>query len=216
MNQKEIIQAMFNAIIELDQEKVLKIAEQAVENDLDLTQFVQDGMSPAMEAIGDKFQKGEMYLPELQISADIFQAAMAVVEPKLMQTQENYKEKRKVIIGTVKGDLHSIGKDLVATLLKTDGYEVIDLGVDISSLDFMEKAVKSNAQVIALSALLTTTMAVQKEVIDALKDNGVRERFKVIVGGAPVNQKWADDIGADAYGENAVAAGKIIESLFPK
>lgn len=210
MKKDEIIQSMFHAMLELDQEKVQTITEQAVKHDLDLTEFVHDGMSPAMEAIGDKFQKGEMYLPELMIAADIFEAAMNVVEPILLESQTSFSEKKRIVIGTVKGDLHSIGKDLVATMLKTDGYEVIDLGVDISSLDFMEKALKSDAHVIALSALLTTTMAAQKEVIEALYSNGVRDQFKVIVGGAPVNQNWADEIGADAYGEDAVAAVKII------
>jgi corrinoid protein of di/trimethylamine methyltransferase len=216
MKKKEITQTMFNAMIDLDKAKVQKTAEQAVINDLNLTEFVLDGMSSAMEIIGDKFQKGEMYLPELQMSADIFEAAMDIVEPKLMETQSDYKEKKRIIIGTVKGDLHSIGKDLVATMLKTNGYEIIDLGVNISSLDFMEKAVKSDAHVIALSALLTTTMAAQKEVIEALEANGVRGRFKVIIGGAPVNQEWADAIGADAYGKNAVAAVNIIEGFYPK
>ena len=210
MNKDDIIQNMFTAILELDQTKVQNIAEQAVKHDLDLTEFVHDGMSPAMETIGEKFQKGEMYLPELMIAADIFEAAMGIVEPILLENRSDFREKKRIVIGTVKGDLHSIGKDLVATMLKTDGYEVIDLGVDISSLDFMEKAVKFDAHVIALSALLTTTMAAQKEVIEALNSNGVRDRFKVIVGGAPVNQNWADEIGADAYGEDAVAAVKII------
>lgn len=214
MEKEKIIQTMFNAIIELDKEKARKMAEEAVKNNLDLNEFVQGGMSSAMEAIGDKFQNGEMYLPELQKSADVFQAAMDIIEPKLLESQSDYQGKKRIIIGTVKGDLHSIGKDLVATMLKTNGYEVIDLGVDISSLDFMEKAVKSDAHVIALSALLTTTMATQKEVIEALDANGVRNRFKVIVGGAPIDQEWADSIGADAYGENAVAAVKIIEGFF--
>lgn len=213
MKQNEIIQIMFNAMIELNQETARKTAQQAVDKGLDLTEFVQAGMSAAMETIGERFQKGEMYLPELQKSADIFEEAMAIIEPNLVASQNDYKEKKRVILGTVKGDLHSIGKDLVGTMLRTGGFEVIDLGVDIASLDFMEKAVKSDAQVIALSALLTTTMAAQQEVIEALVVNGLRDRFKVIVGGAPINQKWADDIGADAYGENAAAAVKIIESL---
>jgi len=157
-----------------------------------------------------------MYLPELQMSADVFQAAMDIIEPRLLESQNGYEQKKRIIIGTVKGDLHSIGKDLVATMLKTNGYEVIDLGVDISSLDFMEKAVHYDANVIALSALLTTTMAAQKEVIEALNTNGVRDQFKVIVGGAPVNQEWADSIGADAYGENAVAAVNIITEFYQK
>jgi len=216
MNKDNIISSMSRAMIELDKVKACQIAEEAVKENLDLNEFVQGGMSNAMETIGEKFQKGEMYLPELQMSADVFQAAMDIIEPRLLESQNGYEQKKRIIIGTVKGDLHSIGKDLVATMLKTNGYEVIDLGVDISSLDFMEKAVHYDANVIALSALLTTTMAAQKEVIEALNTNGVRDQFKVIVGGAPVNQEWADSIGADAYGENAVAAVNIITEFYQK
>ena len=216
MNKENIISSMSRAMIELDKVKTCQIAEEAVKENLDLNEFVQGGMSSAMETIGEKFQKGEMYLPELQMSADVFQAAMDIIEPRLLESQNGYEQKKRIIIGTVKGDLHSIGKDLVATMLKTNGYEVIDLGVDISSLDFMEKAVHYDANVIALSALLTTTMAAQKEVIEALNTNGVRDQFKVVVGGAPVNQEWADSIGADAYGENAVAAVNIITEFYQK
>jgi len=216
MDHNEIIKSMFKAMLDLDKENAQKIAQAAVQDSLDLNRFLQEGMSAAMESIGKKFQNGEMYLPELQMSADVFQAAMQVIEPELLKLKKGYQEKKRVVIGTVKGDLHSIGKDLVATMLKTEGYDVIDLGVDISSLDFMERAVQLNAHVIALSALLTTTMAAQKEVIEAMDTNGVRDRFKVIVGGAPVNQSWAEKIGADAYGENAVAAVKIINNFFPE
>ena len=214
MDHDEIIKSMFKAMLELDKEQAQKMAQTAVQDSLDLNRFLQEGMSAAMESIGNKFQSGEMYLPELQMSADVFQAGMQVIEPELLKLKNGYQEKKRIVIGTVKGDLHSIGKDLVATMLKTEGYEVIDLGVDISSLDFMEKAVQLNAHSIALSALLTTTMAAQKEVIEAMDTNGVRDRFKVIVGGAPVNQAWAEEIGADAYGENAVAAVKIINNFF--
>ncbi len=216
MDHDEIIKSMYNAMLDLDTETAQTSAQTAVKDSLDLNRFLQEGMSAAMEDIGNKFQSGEMYLPELQMSADVFQAAMQVIEPELLKLKKGYQEKKRIVIGTVRGDLHSIGKDLVATMLKTEGYEVIDLGVDISSLDFMEKAVQLNVHAIALSALLTTTMAAQKEVIEAMDTNGVRDRFKVIVGGAPVNQAWADEIGADAYGENAVAAVKIINNFFSK
>ena len=118
-----------------------------------------------------------------------------------------------MVIGTVKGDMHSIGKDLVATILKIGGFEVTDLGVDVPTFTFLEQAEKANADIIALSALLTTTMPAQREIIDALKDQGERDKFRIMIGGAPVNQGWADKIGADAYGDNAAQAVKLAEKL---
>ena len=163
--------------------------------------------------IGKRFQSGEMFLPELQMSADVFQAAMEILQPKLLDAKVEIRPKGRVVIGTVKGDLHSIGKNLVATMLRTAGFEVTDLGVDIPTFTFLEQAEKANADIIALSALLTTTMPAQGEVIEALNDQGERDKFRILIGGAPVNQKWADEIGADAYGENAAEAVTLAERL---
>lgn len=213
MNNNEVFKAMHEAILNLDKAGAKEAAEQAIHNDLDLNKLISESMSPAMGEVGEKFQRGEMFLPELQMAADVFEIAMKLIEPKLLETRGETQSRGMVVIGTVKGDLHSIGKDLVATMLRIGGFEVLDLGIDISTLDFMEQAEKSNANVIALSALLTTTVAAQREVIEALKDNGIRDKFKVIIGGAPVNQEWADGIGADAYGENAAEAVELVKKL---
>ena len=213
MQKKEVFEGMYKAIVSLDKSKAQENAKAAINMELDLKEFIDQAMSPAMEIVGEQFQNGQMFLPELQMSADVFESAMQILQPKLLESNDSVEPKGRVVIGTVKGDLHSIGKDLVATMLKTRGFEVLDLGVDISTLDFMEQAENTNANVIALSALLTTTMAAQREVVEALKDNGIRDKIKVIIGGAPVDQQWADEIGADAYGENAAEAVKLVEKL---
>ena len=213
MDKKEIMQGMYNGILSLDKSEALKMAEAVVNQEFDINQIVNQSMSPAMEEVGKRFQAGEMFLPELQKAADVFSAAMDVIRPKLLETKSDVKPKGNVLIGTVKGDLHSIGKDLVATMLNVAGFKVTNLGVDIATFTFLEEAEKANADVIALSALLTTTMPAQAEVIEALNSQGVKEKYKVIVGGAPVDQEWADKIGADAYGKDAAQAVELIEKL---
>lgn len=213
MEAKEIIDAMYNAILGYKKAEAEAMAQEAISAEIDLTQLISEGMSPAMGAIGDKFQKGEAYLPELQMAGNVFESAMKLIQPKLLESGTAMEPKGCVVIGTVKGDLHSIGKDLVTAMLKTSGFEVVNLGIDIPTLTFLEEAEKVNAQVIALSALLTTTMSVQREVVTALADRGLRQKFKVIIGGAPVDQKWADEIGADGYGANAAEAVEVVQQL---
>ncbi len=213
MEAKEIIDAIYNAILGYNKAEAEAMAQEAISAGIDLTQLISEGMSPAMETIGDKFQKGEAYLPELQMAGNVFESAMKLIQPKLLESNTAVEPKGRVIIGTVKGDLHSIGKDLVAAMLKTSGFEVVNLGIDIPTLTFLEEAEKANAQVIALSALLTTTMSVQREIVTALTDQGLRQKFKIIIGGAPVDQKWADEIGADGYGANAAEAVGVAEKL---
>jgi corrinoid protein of di/trimethylamine methyltransferase len=184
-----------------------------INENLDIKEIIDNSMTPALHVVGEKFQSGEMFLPELQLAADAFTAAMDMLQPKILTSKTDLKPKGRVIIGTVKGDLHSIGKDLVATMLTTAGFNVVDLGVDVSTFAFLDEAEKEKTNIIALSALLTTTMTSQREVIEALKDQGLREKYKVIIGGAPVNEAWANEIGADAYGENAAQAVTLANKL---
>ena len=200
-------------ILAFDKATTLKMAQAAIDQDLDIPEVIQQAMTPAIVEVGKRFEAGKLYLPELQLSADTFATAMEVLRPKLLESKINLRPKGRVVIGTVKGDIHSIGKDLVATMLKVGGFEVIDLGVDVPSFTFLEQAEKTKANVIALSALLTTTMPAQREVIEALTEQKMRNKFKVIVGGAPIDQKWADKIGADAYGENAIEALRLVDTL---
>ena len=213
MEKKEIVQGLYMGILTFDKTTTLKMAQAAIDQDLDIPEVIQQAMTPAIVEVGKRFEAGKLYLPELQLSADVFSTAMDVLKPKLLELKVNLQPKGRVIIGTVKGDVHSIGKDLVGTMLKVGGFEVTDLGVDVPTFTFLEQAEKTKANVIALSALLTTTMPAQREVIEALTEQKMRNKFKVIVGGAPIDQKWADKIGADAYGENAIEALRLADTL---
>ena len=213
MEKKEIVQGLYMGILTFDKTTTLKMAQAAIDQDLDIPEVIQQAMTPAIVEVGKRFEAGKLYLPELQLSADVFSTAMDVLRPKLLELKVNLQPKGRVIIGTVKGDVHSIGKDLVGTMLKVGGFEVTDLGVDVPTFTFLEQAEKTKANVIALSALLTTTMPAQREVIEALTEQKMRNKFKVIVGGAPIDQKWADKIGADAYGENAIEALRLADTL---
>lgn len=213
MGKKEIIQGLHEAILSLDAAKARETAEELIKTDIDITEAIETGMSPAMEEIGRKFQSGEMFLPELQLSAYVFQAAMDILHPKLSEAKQKVKPRGRIVMGTVKGDIHSIGKDLVCTMLRVAGFEVINLGVDIPTFTFLEQAQRNEADIIGLSALLTTTIPQQREVIEALDSQGLRERFRVIVGGATVTQEWANEIGADGYGENAAEAVELAKRL---
>jgi 5-methyltetrahydrofolate--homocysteine methyltransferase len=161
-------------------------------------------MVPAMDEVGRRFEANEYFVPELLISARAMKAALDLIRPLL--TARGDKPVGRVAIGTVKGDLHDIGKNLVASLLEGGGFEVIDLGVNVAPEKFIATVKEKNANIIAMSALLTTTMPAMKTTIDALKHAGVREQVKVLIGGAPITQKYAEEIGADGYSENAVGA----------
>jgi corrinoid protein of di/trimethylamine methyltransferase len=213
MKAKEIFEGLHDAILTLDIERARGLAEEIVKTDIDVTDAINAGMLPAMEEIGSKFQSGALFLPELQLSGKVFQAVMDILLPKLMESGQKMKSKGRIVFGTVKGDIHNIGKDLTCTILKTAGFDVVDLGVDVPTLTFLAEAQKNEADIIGLSALMSTTIPMQREIIEALKSKGLREKFRVIVGGAPVSQKWADEIGADGYGEDAVQAVELSKEL---
>ncbi len=213
MKTEEILAGIHDAIIELDKVKTLQMVNTGLTKDLDILEVINQAMSPAMVEVGKKFQNGEMYLPELLLSADIYEAVMNILQPEILKAGGTHKPLGKVVIGTVKGDIHAIGKNLVSTMLKTAGFEVYDLGIDVPPFTFVEQAEKLQADVIALSALLTTTLESQRVVIEALTVEGLRDRFKVIVGGAPVSKEWAEEIKADGYGENAVQAVEVTKQL---
>lgn len=213
MDKAELIKGLYASVVNLDRAKAMRLAQEAVDGDFDVAEAIEKGMSPAMEEVGRLFQIGEMFLPELQMSADVFQAAMNIMQPKLIASNRDVKAPGRVLVGTVKGDLHAIGKDLVAIMLKTAGFEVFDAGVDVPIFTFLEQADKHQVDIIALSALLTTTMPRQREVIEALEAQGERGKYRVLVGGGPVNQHWADRIGADGYGQTANDAVALARRL---
>ncbi|NQT79416.1 MAG: corrinoid protein [Candidatus Aminicenantes bacterium] len=213
MSKEELLSKMEKAIVDGNKEEAEALAKEAIEKKIDLNEVIQKGYVPGIQKVGALWEKGEYFLPELITSAECMKAAMIVLHPELEKAQISTQSHGKVIIGTVEGDIHDIGKNLVSSMLQANGFDVIDLGADVKLEEFVKKADEENADFICLSALLTTTMLGQKRVIEILKDKNLTSRFKVLVGGAPVNQKWADDIGADGYGENAMVAIKIAKKL---
>ena len=199
-------EALRAAVIKGKRNDVAAIVQAAIDGGEDINLILDRGMIPAMREIGDKFSRNEAYVPELLIAARAMQAGLALLEPLIAASGR--KSMGKVVIGTVKGDLHDIGKNLVAIMLKGAGYDVIDLGVNCDITKY-EEGVKQGATIIGCSSLLTTTMPYMKEVVAYFKDKGV----KVVIGGAPVTQAYADEIGADGYSEDANGAVKLIDSL---
>jgi trimethylamine corrinoid protein len=207
---------MEKAIVEGNKEEAEALAKEAVEKEMDLNEVIEKGYIPGIQKVGSLWEQGEYFLPELISSAECMKTAMQVLEPELEKAQITTKSLGRVVIGTVEGDIHDIGKNLVSSMLSANGFDVIDLGADVKMGKFIETAISENADFICLSALLTTTMLSQKKLVETLKEKNLYDRFKVVVGGAPVNQKWADDIGADGYAENAMTAvteaKKLIET----
>ena len=173
--------------------------------------LLNEAMIPAMAEVGRLFEANEYYVPEMLIAARAMKAGLALVRPQLVE--EKIEPKGTVVLGTVKGDLHDIGKNLVAIMVEGAGFEVIDCGVDVTPEQFIKAAQDSNADAIGLSALLTTTMPSMKGTMEALEEAGIRDKVKVVIGGAPVTQKYADEIGADGYGRDAAAAANLVKRL---
>jgi len=213
MTKNEIYPKMSEAIVAGDRVAARALAEEAVRSGLDLLEVVEKGYVPGIQKVGELWEQGEYFLPELITSAEAMKAAMSVLDPELNRKGVGTRMGGKVVIGTVEGDIHDIGKNLVASMLQAGGFEVIDLGADVKLEKFIETAEAVGAGMICLSALLTTTMANQRRLIGLLRDKGLRDKYKVLVGGAPASRKWAEEIGADGYAENAVAAVKLAKSL---
>jgi trimethylamine corrinoid protein len=216
MNKEALYVQMQKAIVEGDGSGAGRLAAEAVRDGLDLLQVIEKGYVPGIQKVGELWEQGEYFLPELISSAEAMKAAMAVLEPELQRSRLQARTGGKVVIGTIEGDIHDIGKNLVSSMLQAGGFEVFDLGADVKLERFIEKAESVGADFICLSALLTTTMVNQKRFVALLKERNLRDRYKVLVGGAPASRKWADEAGADGYAENAVAAVKLAKSLAPK
>ncbi|OQY06136.1 MAG: hypothetical protein B6I22_06085 [Desulfobacteraceae bacterium 4572_123] len=213
MSEEKILIDLKDAIIELDDEKVVEAARNLIDQGLHPLAGIEKGLSPGMTVIGDRFNMGECFLPELIRAGNTFNAGMKVLEPEILKLGENQSQAGVVVLGTVTGDVHKIGKEILAMLLKTRGFVVHNLGEDVSLSTFVSKAEELNADIIGMSALLTTTMPAQKEVIDFLKEKGIRDNFLVMIGGGPVNQEWSDEIGADGYAETAEEAVRLALKL---
>jgi corrinoid protein of di/trimethylamine methyltransferase len=210
---QELFDSMKQSIIDGDPDLAAELARKAIAQGVNPLEALNQGFVPGVNYVGEQFSAGEMFLPDLVIAGEAMKAAVAVLEPELAKSGGHREILGKVVMGTIEGDIHEIGKTLVVTMLSATGFQVYDLGVDVPIMKFVEKAREVDADIVGISALLTTTMVKQKDVIEALEDSGLRPRVKVMVGGAPVTQSWAKEIGADGYSEDAVGAVAIAKQL---
>ncbi|MFW9992491.1 MAG: B12-binding domain-containing protein [Candidatus Odinarchaeota archaeon] len=216
MTVESLFEELKKSVEEYEPDKAKEIAGKLLEAQADPLKVIDEVLGPTMEEIGEKFDQMEIFLPELVEAAEAMQAATAVLTEHLKSTAEKPKPKGKVVIGTVHGDIHEIGKNIVKIMLEVSGFEVFDLGKDVPSMQFIEKAGEVGADVIALSSLMTTTMGSQKEVIELLDALGKRKNHAIMVGGAPTTIEWQKEIGADGWAETAAQAVKVATELVRK
>lgn len=202
---------MFDAVIAGDEEKCVAAVESALEEGFPPLASIEEGLTPGIREVGDRFGRMEMFLPEMVLSARAMQAAVDVLEPYFAEDESI--SKGKVIIGTVKGDIHDIGKNIARALLTVNGYEVIDLGRDVALTDFVDVAEKEGANIIGMSGLLSTSLPLMRDTIRLMVDDEVRDKYRVIIGGGPTSQEYADQIGADGYAETAFAGVDLCDRL---
>lgn len=205
------LKMLAEAVIRGDAKECARLTQEGLDEGLSPQLLLNDGLMAGMAVIGERFKANEIYVPEVLIAARAMKAGLAILRPRLVET--GAKPVGKVVIGTVKGDLHDIGKNIVGMMLEGAGFQVTDLGNDVAPERFIQAAKEQEAQIIGMSALLTTTMLNMKGTIEALKAAGLRERVKVMVGGAPVTQRFAEEIGADGYAENASLAVEKAKEL---
>ena len=201
MSREEIMEAAKQSIVEADEDMAMEALANAEAEGIDLVELLSQGYSAGMKELGDLFGMGEIFLPELIFATEVMKTVSAEIEGKM--DMSDVKKNGTLVIGTVEGDVHDIGKGIIPSLVKTNGVEVIDLGREVPAKNFVDAAIEHNAEFVGSSALLTTTMTVQKDIEEALKEAGIRDKVKTMVGGAPVTNRWAEKIGADAYCEDA-------------
>jgi corrinoid protein of di/trimethylamine methyltransferase len=216
---QELFKAMAQSVIEGDADQAGALAQQALAQGIAPLDAINQGFVLGVNEVGKQYGCGDMFLPDLVMAGEAMKAAVAVLEPEMQRTGAQRKMLGKVVLGTVKGDIHEIGKTLVGTMLTANGFQVFDLGADVPTPKFIEKAREVNADIVGLSALLTTTMTAQRDVIEALNEAGLRSKgrypiaVKVMVGGAPVTRSWATEIGAEGYSEDAIGAVAVAKQL---
>jgi trimethylamine corrinoid protein len=213
MSKEPLLGRLATAVIDGDEDFARQSATEAVEGGMDPLEAVEQGLSKGMDFIGEEFERGDVFLPELLMAAAAFNAAMEVLQPEIEAQNKQLTTLGTVVISTVKGDVHNIGKNIVATVLRINGFKVLDIGVDNPTLEIIQEAQNASADIIALSSLMTTTLPAQREVLDVLRELGLRDRFLVMVGGGPVTQEWSDEIGADGCGRSAIEAVEAAKQL---
>jgi corrinoid protein of di/trimethylamine methyltransferase len=213
MGNQELFGKLTQALVDLNEDEVLALSKQGIEENIDPQQLIEQGLLPGMQQVGDEFENEEKFLPEMMQAANIFQSAMDIIQPKIEEMGGASQKIGTVVLGTVKGDMHYIGKNIFKVLLETSGFTVHDLGVDVDPFSFIDKAEQTNADIIAMSALLTTTLVGQRDMIEALNEQGKRGKYKIMVGGGAVTPDWVKEIQADAYSETAFGAVKEAKKL---
>ena len=213
---EDILHRMAQSIIDGDADAAVALANESISANMDPLESISKGFVFGVNTVGEAFGRGEAFLPELVMAGEAMKAAVSTLDPELKRRGSERQMLGKIVIGTVEGDIHEIGKSLVATMLGASGFDVIDLGVDTPGDKLIGKALDVKADILAMSALLTTTMVRQREVIEELEKEGLRQRIKVIVGGAPVTRDWVATIGADGYSEDAIGAVALAKKLVGK
>ncbi len=208
-----VLSAISIAVQQGDDDACVAATKQALAAGIPPLSIINDGLSTGIKIVGEKFGSGEMFLPELMMAMKTMKEGIKIVDPELKKSKTQAASLGKVLIGTVKGDIHDIGKNIVSSMLELSGFTVVDLGISVPAETFVNKIAEEKPAVVALSAMLTTTMQEQQGIVHALKVAGKRDQVKVIVGGAPVSDKWAKEIGADGYGANAELAVQLVRKL---
>lgn len=214
MSKEELFKKLSEAVIASDSQAVVEAAKQVIEKGIDPVEAIEKGLSKGAIAVGEKFDKMEIFLTGLMMAADAMKAGMDILLPHI--SKEKIVRKGTIVSGTVKGDIHDIGKNILVALFQANGFDVYDLGTDVSTSKFIEEAEKVNADIITLSALMSSTIGGQKDVIDYLKETGKRKNFIVMVGGGPTTREWVEEIGADGWAETATEAIKLASELIEK
>lgn len=215
MSQEDIFKEMIDSIVDLDEKKAIDLANRAISEDMDLMDVIEKGFATGIRKVGELWEEGEFFLPELMKGAEIMQKSLDLIIPHLKKGSEEIS-RGTVVMATIEGDIHSIGKTIVATMLRAYGYEVYDLGADVPAEKIVDVAIEKKADIIGVSALLTTTMFGQKRIIEILKERNLLDKFKVILGGAPVTGSWVNECNADGFAENAIDAVRLVSSLLNK
>ncbi|MFX1485757.1 MAG: corrinoid protein [Promethearchaeota archaeon] len=214
MSSEAVLKELVSAIMSFDAEKVYESVKKALDKEIDPVEIVQKGITKGLGIVGEKFERGEFFLMHLVAAGEAVKKVMdELINPELEKRAVKLESIGKVVIGTVEGDIHDIGKNIVASMLVTAGFEVYDIGKDVPSTEFVKKAKEVNADIIGASALLSTTMPVQREIVELLSKEGLKDKIKVMVGGAPATEEWAKEIGADGYAENAVEAVNVAKRI---
>ncbi len=207
----KILDELKVAVIEMNFDETEGLTKKALDSEITASDILNNSLIPALDEVGELFSEGEYFLPDVLLSVRAYDNSYKFLEPTLKEGE--YRAKGTIMLGTVSGDIHDIGKKILAALLQGNGFDIVDLGVDVTPETFLNRAKEVNPDVIGMSAMLTTTMPAMKEVIDVLSEGGIRDKYKIIVGGAPLNKKFSDEIGADGYGEDAQSGVDLVKSL---